>query len=695
MHRPDSSYIDFETRSAVDLLNSNSSVYARHESTSILCCVIKRNGISKAFTDFLKQKEALLKFIEGSILVAHNAMFEQLLWKHVLVACYGYPEMPPNQWRDTMAKLLSHGLPRSLEKGGDALNLLITKDMAGKKHMLKMCKPDGPNTTEDMIKLIEYCAQDNHTAEAIDLALPDLSPEEQEVWELDQEINMRGVQIDTNLIKTIVSILDKEKEELLVKFNEATNGEVDSPTKRQALKDWLQNNGLDLPDLTAGTLAKLDTSNEMESIQSAISIRQALSKSSTAKYKRILNEVDIDGRMRCNLIYHAASTGRWGGTDAQLQNLPRPKLDVLKEIERIKAAERLWPALYGSCAEASKSLIRSVLIPRKGKKFIGGDFSGIEARVLAWIAGQTDSILSIRNGENPYCRAATGIYGRLISKANLDEYQTGKGAVLAFGYQGGIAALFKICALAGISIKAVTNILLSSATNEELDKAEFSYTSYSKPFKNEGFIDDGTRYKVGTDYWPKNIGMAADIIKQRWRKANPKIVEFWGNINVEAIEAVKKGEATINNFPNPIRPKELSWFVKGEFLYCRLPSGRKLAYYKPRVEEIVNKFGTKKETLTYLALDAKTKTLVRRAAYGGLLTENIVQAISRDIMVCAMLNCRDAEHDLVLTVHDELLLEVEPNVEKEEIEALMIKPISWCPDLPLAVGLTEGCRYGK
>jgi len=677
--RPDSSYIDFETRSAVDLLNSNASVYARHESTSILCCVIKRNGVSKAFTDFLKQKEALLKFIEGSILVAHNAMFEQLLWKHVLVARYGYPEMPPNQWRDTMAKLLSHGLPRSLEKGGDSLNLLVTKDMAGKKHMLKMCKPDGSNSLEDIMKLVEYCAQDNHTAEAIDLALPDLSPEEQAVWELDQEINMRGVQIDIPLIKTIVSILDKEKEELLVKFNEATNGEVDSPTKRQALKDWLQNNGLDLPDLTAGTLAKLDTSNEMESIQSAISIRQTLSKSSTAKYERILNEVDSDGRMRCNLIYHAASTGRWGGTGAQLQNLPRPKLDALKEIGRIQAAEILWTALYGSCAEASKSLIRSVLIPGKGKKFIGGDFSGIEARVLAWIAGEKGKLDVFAKGDDIYCHAATGIYGREITKSDVDARQTGKGAELGFGYQGGIAALYKICALAGISIESVAPLILSSATNEELDKAEFSYTSYEKQAK-----------KSGIEYWSNNIGMAADIIKQRWRKSNSKIVQFWQDVEAAAGIAVRDGKIICCGINDSV-----SWYIEGEFLYCQLPSGRRLAYYKPRVDRKANKFGTEKETLSYLTLDSKTKTLVRRDAYGGLLTENIVQAISRDIMVCAMINCRDADHDLVLTVHDELLLEVEPDIKKEEIEALMIKSISWCSDLPLAVSLWAGGRYGK
>lgn len=679
-YRTDSAYIDFETRSAVDLKVRGASVYAQDPSTSILCCVIKRDGVSKAFTDFARQKNALLEFIEGATLVAHNALFEQLLWKYILVKEYGYPSKPPRSWRDTMAKLLSHGLPRSLEKGADALNLLVKKDMAGKKLMLKMCQFGYNHTDAELRQLIEYCAQDNHTAEAIDLALPDLSVGEQRLWELDQEINLRGIKVDVKLIDTIIDILGQEKEELLVEFNEATCNEVSSPTKRQSLKDWLSRNGLDLPDLTSGTLAKVDLSNSDGNIRDAVRIRQTLSKSSTAKYKTILNQVDNDGRMRGNLIFHAASTGRWGGTGAQLQNLPRPRLDAIKEIARLRrnkaVAGWFWTVEYGSCNDAAKSLIRATLIPKEGKKFIWGDFSGIEARVLAWVAGEELSLEVFRRGEDAYCYSASSIYGRKITKEDKDERKTGKGATLAFGYQGGIAALFKISTASGISLAPVSDFIWDSATGEEREKAEKSYALYVTQAA-----------KSGLEYYAKKEGLAADIIKQRWRMANRNIVSFWSKVNDAAMEAVLTGKTVICG--------PVYWHVEGMFLYCMLPGRRRLAYYKPMVSKVVNKFGTEKQTLTYLTLDSKTNTLVRRPTYGGLLTENIVQAISRDIMATAMINCENAGHKIVLTVHDELLIEADLSTEKKEIEAIMTKPIHWCNELPLAAGLFEGDRYGK
>jgi DNA polymerase len=268
----DFSYIDFETRSEVDLLKSNASVYARHPSTIILCAVIKRNGKKMGFTNFVKQRESILKFIEGSILVAHNAQFEELLWEFYLHRRLGYPQMPPSAWKCTMAKVLAHGLPRSLEKAGDALNLITVKDMAGKKHMLQMCKPNGSNKPEDIKRLVEYCAQDVDVTEEIDKLIPDLAPDEQRVWELDQEINFRGVKIDLPLVNHIQSILEVEKEELLVQFREATNGAVDSPTLRQQFKDWLEGNGLVLPDLTAKTVDNIVFDGVPDSVKHAVGI---------------------------------------------------------------------------------------------------------------------------------------------------------------------------------------------------------------------------------------------------------------------------------------------------------------------------------------------------------------------------------------------------------------------------------------
>lgn len=681
----DFSYIDFETRSEVDLLKSNASVYARHPSTIILCAVIKRNGKKMGFTNFAKQRESILKFIEGSILVAHNAQFEELLWEFYLHRRLGYPQMPPNAWKCTMAKVLAHGLPRSLEKAGDALNLIIVKDMAGKKHMLQMCKPNGSNKPEDMKRLVEYCAQDVDVTEEIDKLIPDLSPDEQRVWELDQEINFRGVKIDLPLVNHIQSILEVEKEELLVQFREATNGVVDSPTLRQQFKDWLSGNGLDLPDLTAKTVDGIDLGALGGNLRNAVEIRKTLSKTSNAKYDRITNEVDRDGRMRCNLIYHAASTGRWGGTGAQLQNLPRPRINVDLALTYLDRADFMWPEVFGSCADAAKSLVRSTITPEKGKVLIGADFSGIEARVTPWLAGQEETLDIFRlfdagRGPDIYCYQASSIYGRPITKADIDERQTGKGAVLAFGYQGGIAALHKISQGSGIDLAPVANSIWANASANERHNAETAYATYER-----------SSLKSGSDYYGKREGLVADIIKQRWRAANGKIVSFWTEVNAKAIEAVQNHPVRISHGPN----NSIHWYCSGQFLYCQLPSGRRLAYYKPRVEMVRNKFGTDKMTLTYLTLDAKTKQLVRRPSYGGLLTENLVQAISRDIMVSAMFNVKNDNIDIVLTVHDELLLECETTVEIDRVTQLMTRPLHWAKNLPLAVNAWRGKRYGK
>jgi DNA polymerase len=681
----DFSYIDFETRSEVDLLKSNASIYARHPSTIILCAVIKRNGKKMGFTNFAKQRESILKFIEGSILVAHNAQFEELLWEFYLHQRLGYPQMPPSAWKCTMAKVLAHGLPRSLEKAGDALNLITVKDMAGKKHMLQMCKPDGSNKPEDIKRLVEYCAQDVDVTEEIDKLIPDLSPDEQRVWELDQEINFRGVKIDLQLVNHIQSILAVEKEKLLVQFREATKGAVDSPTLRQQFKDWLDGNGLALPDLTAKTVEGVVLGGLSSNVRAAIQIRQTLSKTSNAKYDRITNEVDRDGRMRCNLIYHAASTGRWGGTGAQLQNLPRPRINVDLALTYLDRADFMWPEVFGSCADAAKSLVRSVIIPEKGKVLIGADFSGIEARVTPWLAGQEETLDIFRlfdagKGPDIYCYQAGSIYGRPITKADVDERQTGKGATLAFGYQGGIAALYKISQGSGIDLAPVANSIWASASANERHNAETAYATYER-----------SSLKSGSDYYGKREGLVADIIKQRWRATNGKIVSFWTEVNAKAIEAVQNHPVRISHGPNNF----IHWYCSGDFLYCQLPSGRRLAYYKPRVEMVRNKFGTDKMTLTYLTLDAKTKQLVRRPSYGGLLTENLVQAISRDIMVSAMFNVKNDNIDIVLTVHDELLLECETTVEIDRVTQLMTRPLPWAKNLPLAVNAWRGKRYGK
>lgn len=341
-----------------------------------------------------------------------------------------------------------------------------------------------------------------------------------------------------------------------------------------------------------------------------------------------------------------------------------------------------WPIAFGSCHDTASSLVRSCIIPKKGKVLIGADFAGIESRVLAWIAGEINKLELFKkadsgNGPDNYCYQAGLTFGREITKADKDERQVGKCQELGLGFQGGIAAFYKMCQIYAVSLCPVVHQIWSSASVDEKERAEFAYNSYKQEAE-----------RSGSEFFGHEEGLVADIIKQRWRNANPKIVEFWDNVNREAIEAVK-------DIPCRDRYKNLRWFKEGQFLYCELPSGRPLAYNRPIVQEMKNRFGTVKETLTYMTIDAKTKQYVRRAAYGGLLTENIVQAISRDIMVEKMFLVKKHGHDIVLTAHDEILSESDPSTEVSEIENLMSSPIEWCQDLPLKAEAWKGTRYRK
>lgn len=358
-------YFDFETASELDITEVNASVYFRHSSTSILCGVFKKGTEYLIVTDFEAQKQEVINFCRGCLFVAHNSGFEYYGWMHILANRHGYPIPPLNRWRCCMAKLLAHGLPRSLEKGAEALDLILKKDMGGHSHMLKMCKINGPRDAENMRILISYCKQDVNVTEQIDLFLPDLSPEEQEVWEFDQEINDLGVQIDIDLVDKIITILEREKELLLNEFTRIipSNSELTSPTQREKFLEYLRSYGVDAPDATAPTMVSLLNSNKLPAnIRRVIEIRQVVMKTSNAKWYKIKATTEDDGRLRCNLIYHAASTGRWGGQGAQLQNLPRPKVNAKWAIETLDDALNVWPLIYGSCAEVASSLVRSAII---------------------------------------------------------------------------------------------------------------------------------------------------------------------------------------------------------------------------------------------------------------------------------------------------------------------------------------------
>lgn len=363
-------YLDFETRSLVDITECGSSRYSRDASTIIICGVMKRGNKIMTVYNWERDKQAVLNFIGYSIIVAHNAKFEQDIWNNILIPRYGYPVMPVNRWKCTMAKACAASMPRALERVAEVMGLLIRKDMAGRKLMLYYSNANNPYpTNEQLIRLAEYCLVDVLVTEKLDEAVPDLTPYEQEVWEFDQEINQSGIQVDLDLVYRLKNIMEYERALQLKEFTALIpeGVELTKPSEVGKLKKWIEHElGETFRNFDKNIVAGLLGRSDLPSVvRKALEIRIAIAKSSTAKLDKFISMTDTDGFIRNLLIYHGAHTGRWAGADVQPQNFPRPEFDAKELLATLDVAEDVWPENYGSCANACKSLLRACFISGK------------------------------------------------------------------------------------------------------------------------------------------------------------------------------------------------------------------------------------------------------------------------------------------------------------------------------------------
>lgn len=351
--------------------------------------------------------------------------------------------------------------------------------------------------------------------------------------------------------------------------------------------------------------------------------------------------------------------------------------------------------------KALSSATRGMIIAHSGHRFMIGDFRQIESLLIAWQAGQQNVLDVFASGQDSYCVQASAIYNRLVTKKNNpEERQVGKICILAFGYQGGIGAMVKFAKTYGIDLNVLFRIIWPSATPDEKEKAEYSYMLYMKSCKKSGAPIAG-----------KNEALVSDIMKQRYRASNPRIVEYWDDLEVTAIQAIKSG--------SPVKCKVITWFMSGPFLHCRLPSGRDMKYPFPRLIETqraqqrarqfknpgsyweddsdLGNGRPRRPKIEYMTEDAQTKEWRYESTYGGKLSENITQAIGRDCMTENMPELESKGYLCVLSSHDELVAEVPGSDEYSLVEFLEImgrKP-SWAADFPLEVEGFESKRYGK
>jgi DNA polymerase len=634
-------HFDFETFSEADIKKVGTWAYSRHPSTEILCMAYNINGEK---TKLWLPDKPIPQFLHPDNhrhyeYYAWNSFFEYCIIKHLL----GIEPPPLENWYDPSAHAAAHSLPKNLGKCGQAMGLPSDqqKDKRGKYLIQKLCKPyRGKRTTDPVLmeELHQYCIQDVEAEMAINDKLKPLSPTERNVWLLDQAINLRGVQIDFANVLNGIDLLDKETARLNQEVKEITNGELSNVSQIAKVKKFIVSLGCKLDKFDKAYLAKVVKLPDLNPVaKRLIEIRQLTGKTSLAKYGALKSIIDPeDKRARGILLYHGASTGRWSGRLFQPQNLPRPSFDDTDNCISL-FAERNPEAInmiYGEPLEALSSCIRGMICASPGYRLIASDYSAIEARVLAWLAGQRDVVDIFKGDGRLYEHAAAQIYGVSIDKVTPKQRFIGKIASLACGYQG----------------------------------SKNAFKSMAETYGEN--IDERTAMEV--------VG--------NWRQANIHIVQFWSEINLAAISAVKHPGRVF-------RYRHIAFRIVEGDLYCKLPSGRMIVYNSPTIGE--GNWGN--DQLEYMGQNSVTQKYEKTNTYGGKLVENITQAVARDIMAHAMLKLEAKGYKIVLTVHDEIITEAPEGFGSlSELERIMCDLPEWASGLPIeASGGYESFRYRK
>jgi len=648
--------IDFETKSKAPLKDTGVYPYAADPSTDIFCLALKVDDseavlyIPEKFRHLYDgptiDKEEVESLVnEAETIEAHNMSFEKALWHAVMHKRYGFTDLPFDKLRCSAAKAAVHALPRDLDRACKAMGLEHEKDMTGRRVMLKMCKPKKPSKRdpgiwhekpEDFKILCEYCMQDVEAEHELSKSLPELSDKELAVWRHDLEVNARGIYIDKPAITKLVKLLKDKETALLLEIQELTGGKIYSTRQVTAMLAWLAGHDILLDDLQTATVEEALKKLEGKP-KRLLEIRQLLAKSSVKKLEAMAAMACNDNRIRGTLLYHGASTGRFAGVKVQPQYMPRNSYDE-KAVDEIVASDPSHIELcYGEIPEVASKCVRGMLCAAPGKELLCADFSAIEARVLAWVAMEEKTLQAFRDNKDLYKVEASGIYGVPYDEVTKEQRQVGKTAVLALGYQGWLGAFKAMASTYGV--------------------------------------------RVSED-------QAKEIIL-KWRNNNGAIVDFWKGIDNAAKRAIRETDK-VHNYGL------IKCLSTGGFLHIRLPSFRLLSYRLPSIELLTDMFGREKLGIQFYGMNSMTNQYGPQKTYGGKLTENIVQAIARDLLTDAMLRVEKAGYKIVLHVHDEIVVEVDKGEGGlHTFEKLMAEVPSWAEGLPLAAEGWRGRRYRK
>lgn len=640
--------IDLETYSDQPLAKTGVYRYVESPDFEILLFAYSVDGGSVQQIDLAcgeKIPSEILSALEDETVTkwAFNANFERICLSRFL----GYPTgdyLESDSWKCSMVWAAYMGLPLSLEGAGAVLGLEKQKLTEGKDLIKYFCQPCAPTKSngqrtrnlpehapDKWLAFKRYNIRDVETEMSIQARLSKY-PVPDSVWEeyhLDQEINDRGVGLDMELVRQAIQMDGRSRSELTQAMKELTS--LDNPNSVQQMKQWLADNGVETDTLGKKAVAELLKTAPPE-LQKVLTLRQQLAKSSVKKYQAMETAVCSDSRARGMFQFYGANrTGRWAGRIIQMQNLPQNHLDDLSEARgliRVGDFDAL-EILYEDVPDTLSQLIRTAFVPQENRKFIVADFSAIEARVIAWLAGEKWRQDVFAEGKDIYSASASQMFGVPVEKHGVNGHlrQKGKIAELALGYGGSVGAL-----------------------------------------KAMGALEMGLQ----EDELPALVSA--------WRQANPKIVQFWWAVDRAVMDAVTRKTTT--------KTHGIIFSARNGILFITLPSGRSLAYVKPKIG--TNKFGG--DCITYEGVGG-TKKWERLDSYGPKFVENIIQATSRDILCYAMQTLRCCS--IVMHIHDEVVIEADRRMSLQAVCDQMGRTPPWAKGLQLRADGYETDFYKK
>jgi DNA polymerase len=735
---------DFETRSDVNLKQRGAGPYfaSPHWRALILAYSID-DGPIQTWTGGPCPTDLKTHILSGGWIKAFNASFERHCFDEMARRC-GWPRPAFDRYRCSMATASALGLPRSLDKLGAALGLQVRKDKRGaalirmfsvpaKHEPLTWREPE--DHPKEFAEFLAYCKQDVETEAEADRRMVPLSDDEQAVYTLSETINQRGIRIDTASARAALRLIDKEKLRLDAEMNETTGGYATACTQAAKLTTWLAAQGLQLDGVAKDDILEAFELDDLPAqVRRALELRQEAAKSSTAKLIAFLRRSDADGRVRGTYVYHGAGPGRWtSGGGINFSNLPRPRAifdDADLDPATLFAAFRqeepaLLRTMYddeiGKPLHLVSDAMRGFLIADPGKDFIAVDFSGIQGALVAWLSDEKWKLQAIREIiadptlPDLYRRAAAGILRTTTDVVTKKHWgrQLGKVSELALGFGGSIAAYTSMAVNYGMrrrDLHALYPGVWGAADEEAREKAVKRYEQRLK-----------SRDRQKTDALSREAWLACKIIVDGWRKHNPASVEAWAALEAAMRDAMREPGRAARALGR------IDYLAKNGFLWCRLPSGRCIAYASPKLKdqvwakmrledgswseaevvereeaerlEMVGRVliqGATTPKVTALGVDSTTQGMKRYALYGGLAMENLAMSCERDILVNGMRKCEAAGYPITIHTYDEAVAEVPRSFGSvEEMERLMLDMPAWTANLPLTAHGYRAKRYAK